>query len=101
MKDEIIYRHYLYVGSSPVDEQDNVCRTQKVQRGLESLRCFTRSKSLIVCTSINGIKICSDDSKIVYMTHALGITSYATCDAVHKPIAFLASKPSFFGNLQS
>ncbi|CAH8455589.1 unnamed protein product [Schistosoma turkestanicum] len=100
MKDEIIYRRSLYVGSFPVDEQDNACRAQKVQRELESLRCFTRSKSVIVCVSISGIKISSDDLKIVYMAHALRRISYATCDAAHKQVAFLAREPTGSANMQ-
>ncbi|CAH8473550.1 unnamed protein product [Heterobilharzia americana] len=100
MKDEIIYRHSLYIGSFPVEEQDNVCKAQKVQRELESLRCYTRSKSVIVCVSIRGIKICSDDLKVVYMAHALRRISYATCDAAYKQVAFLAREPSSVVNLQ-
>ncbi|CAH8459652.1 unnamed protein product [Schistosoma guineensis] len=34
------------------------------------------------------------------MAHALRRISYATCDAVHKQVAFLAREPSGFGNLQ-
>ncbi|KAK4474170.1 hypothetical protein MN116_003470 [Schistosoma mekongi] len=75
MKDEIIYRYSLYVGSFPVDEQNNVCRAQKVQRELESLR-------------------------IVYMAHALRRISYATCDATHKQVAFLAREPSGSASMQ-
>nr|CAH8832604.1 unnamed protein product [Trichobilharzia regenti] len=100
MKDEIIYRYSSYIGSFPVEEQDNACRAQKVQKELEALRSYTRSKSVIVCVSIRGIKICSDDLKVVYMAHALRRISYATCDATHKQVAFLAREPSGIVNLQ-
>lgn len=75
-------------------------QSSKFQSQLELLRCFTLSKSVIMCVSIIGIKCCSDDSKIVYMAHAVRKISYTTCDAVHKQIAFSAREPSRFGNLQ-
>lgn len=95
-----VNRFALYVGSFAVSNDDLHDRTFKIQKELEELRVFERSKSVCICISIRGLKICSKDRSTVYMAHALRRISYATCDAAHKQVAFVAREPTSEASLQ-
>ncbi|CAL8071968.1 unnamed protein product [Calicophoron daubneyi] len=98
--EDCVYRHAVYIGSFSVEETDNHLRAQKVQQNLESLRVFERSKDVLICISVRGIKISSVDREMIYMAHALRRVSYATCDAPYKQFAFLAREPMGEANHQ-
>ncbi|KAG5447780.1 hypothetical protein CSKR_106816 [Clonorchis sinensis] len=97
---DTVYRYALYIGSFPVEGAEHHGRTVKVHKELETLRTFTRSKNVLLCVSVSGIKVCSVDRKIVYMAHALRRISYATCDAAYKQVVFLAREPMGEATLQ-
>ncbi|KAG5451532.1 Tensin-4 [Clonorchis sinensis] len=89
-----------YIGSFMVTGRGHHDRAEIVRQKLEAARSYTHSKPIVLLISLNGIKVCRDTDKHVYMAHALRRISYATCDPENVQFAFLAREPKAEPNVQ-
>jgi len=82
-----------YMGTFPVNGQDQAARAEHMRVNLEKLAVSARPKPVLLVISLTGIKVCSPDGKDVHMAHALRRISYATCEPSQSLFSFLAREP--------
>ncbi|XP_045468437.1 tensin-3-like isoform X2 [Harmonia axyridis] len=89
-----------YMGTFAVLNFDQLAQSQLLLAQIDHMKRTPRGKSILLVVSLAGIKVCSPDSKVVYMAHALRRISYATCDPLRRLFCFLAREPKGHFSLQ-